>query len=337
MQQLNRRSALRTGLAVGGSILLPRFAKAVEFNFKFTSAQPAAHPSTIRFIEAAERVKQKSGGKFEVTVFHSGQLGTDIDTFTQVRIGGVQMMVLSNLISATAAPLTSLCSIPFALPTYDQIWRAMDGKMGTLLRADLEKAGYLTTDKIPDNGFHEVTSLNRPVNTVEDLAGFKMRIPPSPLEASTWRALGAAPTSMNFSELYTALQTGVVDGQEGSSSLAKTTRLYEVQKYCSLTSHIWDGWYVLINPRAFKKLPKDMGDLLIDSFNQAALDERKDMLELNESARVFMKEKGMIFNTPPDMAPFRKKLSDAGFYKEWKEKMGPEAWSLLEDVAGPLA
>jgi len=336
MKQLNRRSVLRASLAVGGSILLPRFAKAAEFNFKFTSTQPAVHPSTIRFIEAAERVKQKSGGKFEVTVFHSGQLGTDIDTFTQVRIGGVQMMVLSSLITATGAPLTSLCSIPFALPTYEQIWRGMDGKMGALLRADLEKAGYLTTDKIPDNGFHEVTSLNKPVNTVEDLAGFKMRIPPSPLQASTWRALGAAPTSMNFSELYTALQTGVVDGQEGSSSLAKTTRLYEVQKYCSLTSHIWDGWYVLINPRAFKKLPKDMADLLMDSFNQAALDERKDMLELNESARVFMKEKGMIFNTPPDMAVFRKKLSDAGFYKEWKEKMGPEAWSLLEDVSGPL-
>lgn len=295
MPKLTRRSVVRSGLAVGGSILLPRFATAAEFNFKFTSAQPAAHPSTIRFIEAAERVKLKSGGKFEVTVFHSGQLGTDIDTFTQVRIGGVQMMVLSNLISATAAPLTSLCSIPFALPTYEQIWQAMDGKMGMLLRADLEKAGYLTTDKIPDDGYHEITSSTKPINTVADLAGFKMRIPPSPLQASTWRALGAAPTSMNFSELYTALQTGVVDGQEGASSLAKTTRLYEVQKYCSLTSHIWDGWYVLINPRAFKKLPKDMADLLMDSFNQAGLDERKDMLELNESARTFMKEKGVIF------------------------------------------
>ena len=336
MVKITRRSTVGTGLLAGSSILLPRFAKAAEFNWKFTSAQPAIHPSTIRFVEAAERVKTKSGGRFEITVFHSGQLGTDIDTFTQVRIGGIQMMVLSNLISATAAPLTSLCSIPFALPTYEQVWRAMDNKMGQLLRADLEKAGYLTTDKIPDNGYHEITASTKPVNTVADLEGFKMRIPPSPLQTSMWRALGAAPASMNFSELYTALQTGVVDGQEGSSSLARTTRLYEVQKYCSLTSHMWDGWYVMINPRAFKKLPKDMADLLMDSYNQAGLDERKDMLELNESARAFMKEKGMVFNTPPDLAPFRKKLSDAGFYKEWKDKMGPEAWSLLEEVSGPL-
>jgi TRAP-type transport system periplasmic protein len=171
MKKITRRAALGTSVVAGSSILLPRFAKAAEYNFKFTSAQPATHPSTIRFIEAAERVKLKSGGKFEVTIFHSGQLGTDIDTFTQVRIGGVQMMVITNLIAATAAPLNSLCSIPFALPTYDHVWRAMDGKLGALLRADLEKAGYLATEKIPDDGYHEITSSTKPINEVADLAG----------------------------------------------------------------------------------------------------------------------------------------------------------------------
>src|SRR5690242_9436642 len=130
MPILTRR---RAAAVVGASILLPRFAKAAEFNWKFTSSQPATHPSTVRYLEAAERVKQKSDGRFEITVFHSGQLGTDLDTFTQVRIGGVQMMVLSNLLTATAAPLGSLPSMPFALQKYDQIWAAMDGKLGKLL------------------------------------------------------------------------------------------------------------------------------------------------------------------------------------------------------------
>src|ERR1700676_3842306 len=102
-----------------------------------TNPRQASHPSTIRYLEAAERVKQKSGGKFEIAVFHSGQLGTDIDTFTQVRIGGVHMMVLSNLITATAAPLTSLPSIPFSLKDHAAVWAAMDGKLGKLLRVDL--------------------------------------------------------------------------------------------------------------------------------------------------------------------------------------------------------
>ncbi len=268
--------ASRRSLA-GASILLPRFAHAAEINWKFTSSQPAVHPSSVRYMEAAERVKQKSGGRFDITVFHSGQLGTDIDTFTQVRIGGVQMMVLSNVITATAAPLTSALSMPFAFKNYDEVWAAADGKLQALLREDLKKAGYLTTNKILDSGFHQITNNKGPINTVDDIQGLKLRAPPSPIQVSTWKAIGAAPASMNFSELYTALQTGVVDGQESPASLAKTTRLYEVQKYMSITSHMWDGWYTLINPRAFGKLPKDMQDLVMESFDQAGIDERKDL------------------------------------------------------------
>jgi TRAP-type transport system periplasmic protein len=115
MPKLTRRQA---AAIAGASILLPRFARAAEINWKFTSSQAASHPSTIRYLEAAQRVKEKSGGRFEITVFHSGQLGTDLDTFTQVRIGGVQMMVLSNLLTATAAPSGSLPSMPFALQAY---------------------------------------------------------------------------------------------------------------------------------------------------------------------------------------------------------------------------
>lgn len=336
MLQISRRKALAAGTVTGASILLPRFARAAEINWKFTSSQPASHPSTIRFIEAAERIKQKSGGRFEVNVFHSGQLGTDIDTFTQVRVGGVHMMVLSNVITATAAPLSSTFSIPFAFKNYEQIWKAADGKLGQLLRKDLEKAGYLSTSRILDNGFHEITSSKGPINSIADLQGFKMRAPPSPIQVSMWKAIGSAPTAMNFSELYTALQTGVVDGQEASTSLMKTTRLYEVQKYLSLTSHLWDGWFVLINPRAFGRLPKDMAELLMDSYDQAGMDARGDLLALNEEAKKFMVEKGMIMNTVADTAPFRAKLKDVGFYAEWKQKMGDEAWKLLEDITGPV-
>ena len=190
----------------------------------------------MRFIEAAERVKQKSNGRFEITVFHSGQFGTDIDTFTQVRIGGVQMMVLSNVITATAAPLTSpsACRSP-SRPT-TRSGRAMDGKLRALLREDLKKAGYLYHQQDPRQRLPPDHQQQGPINDVDDIQGLKLRVPPSPIQVSTWNAIGAAPASMNFSELYTALQTGVVDGQEGPASLAKTTRLYEVQKYMSITS-----------------------------------------------------------------------------------------------------
>jgi tripartite ATP-independent transporter DctP family solute receptor len=226
--------------------------------------------------------------------------------------------------------------MPFALRDYNAIWQAMDGKLGKLLREDLEKAGYLTTDKILDSGFHQITSSSKPINTVADMQGFKLRAPPSPLIVATWRAIGAAPTSMNFSELYTALQTGVVEGQESPLIFIRSNRLYEVQEYLSLTSHVWDGWYTLINPRAFNRLPKDTQDLVMDSFNQAGVDERNDVVGLIEQTKSFLTEKGMVISSPPDLTPFRRKLQEAGLYKEWKEKMGPEAWARLEELSGPL-
>ncbi len=333
MPQLTRRSV--TALA-GASILLPRFAHAAEINWKFTSAQPPTHPSTIQYQAAAERVKQKSNGKFEITVFHSGQLGTDIDTYTQIRIGAIQMMVLSNVITATAAPLTSALSMPFAFKTYDQVWAAADGKLQDLLREDLKKAGYLATNKILDSGFHQITSNKGPVNTVADVQGLKLRAPPSPIQVSLWTAIGAAPASMNFSELYTALQTGVVDGQETAPSLIRTTRLFEVQKYLSLTSHMWDGWYTLINPKAFGKLPKDMQDLVMAEFDQAGVDERNDQQTFNAEAIPFLASKGMTVNKVEDTSSFRNKLKEVGFYTQWREKLGPDVWNALQDISGPL-
>ncbi|MFO1023746.1 MAG: TRAP transporter substrate-binding protein [Acetobacteraceae bacterium] len=333
MRGLTRR---RAGMLAGASVLLPRFARAAEVNWKFTSSASPTHPSIQRYQEAAERVKQKSNGRMEITVFHSGQLGTDIDTYTQVRIGGVQMMVLSNVITATAAPLTSVLSMPFAFRTYDQVWAAADGKLGQLVREDLKKAGYLTTNRMMDSGFHHITSNKGPVNSVADVQGLKLRSPPSPIQVSLWKAIGAAPVAINYAELYTALQTGVVDGQESSASLAKTTRLYEVQKYMSLTSHLWDGWFTLINPKAFGKLPPDLQDLVMAEFDQAGVDERNDLVTLNKDAISFFASRGIAVNEVADMAPFRQKLRDVGFYAEWREKMGTDVWNGLQEITGPL-
>jgi len=166
--------------------------------------------------------------------------------------------------------------------------------------------------------------------------GLKLRAPPSPIQVSLWTEIGAAPASMNFSELYTALQTGVVDGQETAPSLIRTTRLFEVQKYLSLTSHMWDGWYTLINPKAYGKLPKDMQDLVMAEFDQAGVDERNDQKTFNTEAIPFLASKGMVVNKVEDTSTFRQKLKDVGFYAKWREKLGPDVWNALQDISGPL-
>jgi TRAP-type transport system periplasmic protein len=161
-------------------------------------------------------------------------------------------------------------------------------------------------------------------------------VPVSALWLSLFKALGAAPTGMNFAEVYTALQTKVVDGQENPPAIIAAAKLNEVQKYASVTNHMWDGWWFLINRRAWSQVPANLQETVAKIINNACLAQREDVAQQNIVLRKDLAAAGMVFNDV-DPAPFRNKLSEAGFYKEWRGKFGDEAWSLLEESAGKLA
>ena len=151
-----------------------------------------------------------------------------------------------------------------------------------------------------------------------------------------FKAFDAAPASINFSEVYSALQTRIVEGQENPLAIISTAKLYEVQKYCSLTNHMWDGFWFLANRRAWEKLPEDVRTIVAKNINAAAVNERADVAKLNAGLRQELVSKGLTFNQP-DTGPFREKLRCAGFYSEWKGKYGEEAWALLEKAVGKLS
>ena len=150
---------------------------------------------------------------------------------SQVRSGGVEFFTLSPLILSTLVPNASISGIGFAFPNYDTVWKAMDGELGAYVRGQISKANLVVMDKIWDNGFRQITSSNKPIQTPDDLKGFKIRVPVSPLWTSMFSAFGSAPASINFAEVYTALQTKVVDGQENPLAIISTAKLFEVQKY----------------------------------------------------------------------------------------------------------
>ncbi|MDE2008415.1 MAG: TRAP transporter substrate-binding protein, partial [Rhodospirillales bacterium] len=189
--------------------------------------------------------------------------------------------------------------------------------------------------KIWDNGFRQTTSANAPIKTPKDFEGFKIRVPPSPLWTSMFKAFGAAPASINFAEVYSALQTHLVDGQENPLAIISVAKLYEVQKYCALTNHMWDGFWFLANGAAWKKLPAEMQAVFAKHANQAAVLERGDVEKLNAGLQSDLAAKGLVFNTV-EAAPFRQKLRSAGFYAEWQKKYGDAAWKLLENSVGGL-
>jgi tripartite ATP-independent transporter DctP family solute receptor len=254
---------------------------------------------------------------------------------SQLRTGVIQLFNLSGLILATVVPVVSISGIGFGFKDYDQVWAAMDGALGAYVRGAIEKSGLLALEKIWDNGYRQVTSSTHPINTPEDFKGFRIRVPPSPLWASMFKGFGASPASINFSELYSALKIKIVDGQENPLSLIELNRFYEVQKYVSLTNHMWDGFWTLANGRAWVALPSVLQDIVARNINEAALEERQDIRKLNETLRDNLVQKGMVFNTT-DPQNFRGALRAAGFYAEWKEKYGPDAWAVFERQVGVL-
>ena len=253
-----------------------------------------------------------------------------------MRSGAIEFFSLSGLILSTLVPAASINGVGFAFKNYDQVWPAMDGKLGAYVRSEIDKRGLHAFEKMFDNGFRQTTTSTKPIQTPADLKGLKLRVPPSPLWTSMFTALGASPVTINFAEVYSALQTKIADGQENPLSLIETAKLYEVQKFCTMTNHMWDGFWLLANKRAFDRLPPDLRAIVEKEFAAAAVAERADIAKLNTDVRATLVGRGLVINDI-DNAPFRETLKQAGFYKEWRGKYGDEAWGVLEGAVGAVS
>jgi TRAP-type C4-dicarboxylate transport system substrate-binding protein len=186
-----------------------------------------------------------------------------------------------------------------------------------------------------DHGFRQITTRTKPINGPDDLHGFKIRLPVAPYLISLFRHLGASPTAINFNEVYSALQTGIVDGQENPLVLIDTAKLYEVQKYCSLTNHVWAGFHTSFNVAAWKRLPPDLQETVHRIFTEEAVAERQDFVKMTTNEQQNLITKGLTFNAP-DSKPFREVLAKSGFYPDMEKTAGDQAWALLEKYVGPL-
>ncbi len=335
---ITRRSftALAGGTAITAALPIG-YARAAEHTFKIGTNVPATHPLNVHLTKAAEQVKAETGGKFELQLFPNNQLGADSDMLSQLRSGALECFLNSGVnVLSTIIPSAAISGVGFAFKDYPDLWRALDGKLGAHLRAQIGKGGFVVLDKIWDNGFRMVTNSVKPINHPDDLRGMKIRTPVSALWLSLFKSLGAAPTGLNFAEVYSALQTKVVDGQENPPAIISAAKLYEVQKFCSVTNHMWDGWWFLINRRAWSQVPTGMQETVTRIINANCMTQREDIAQQNIALRKDLSAAGLLFNDV-DPKPFRDKLSESGYYKEWKGKFGEDAWSLLEEAGGKLA
>jgi tripartite ATP-independent transporter DctP family solute receptor len=335
--KITRRGLLGAASAAlaSGTLSEPASA-AAEFEFKLGVNTPDNHPLTLRLTEAAKAIGAQSSGRLNVTVFPNSQLGGDPEMLSQLRAGGIELLAAPSLTLSILVPLSGLPSIGFAFQSYDQVWAAMDGGVGDVVRDAIGKAGIVPMKKVWDNGFRQITSSSsRQLNSVEDLRGFKIRVPVTALLTSLFSGLGALPSSISVSELYSSLQTHIVEGQENPLAQISTNKFYEVQKYCALSNHCWSGYWIVANRRALASLPADLLEIVNSNFDATAIKERADLLEMDRAMQADLTSKGMIFNKP-DPVQFRAALVKSGFYAQWQKTYGTEAWARLEQYTGPL-
>lgn len=329
-------TGVTVGIAASGLPAFPAIAQGAKFNLKVGGQFQATHPSSIAMEDACAAIRKESKGDVDIQFFPNAQLGSDAAMLQQIRQGVLDAMTASGIAMQVVSPVAGITGIAFAFPDYAKVWQALDGDLGAEVRTGLEKVGIYAFPKCLDSGYRDVTTSTKPINTADDFRGLKIRVPPSPLWVSLFTALGASPASITINELYASLQTKVVDGQENPLTIIEAQKLFEVQKFCSMTDHLWDGLWIIANNRTWKGLPGDVQALITRNFEAATLKQRAITARLNTDLESSLTAKGLVFNKP-NKQQFRDALSKAGFYTEWRKRFGPEAWTKLEQYSGALS
>lgn len=311
-------------------------AKAADFDLKYGHDLPVDHPVNVRSVEAFARIKAASKGRVSIKSFPTSQLGGDPAMLQQLRTGATEMLALPGAFLNSVVPLASIENVAYAFPTRESVFRAMDGELGQVIREEILSKGIVVLDKIWENGFREITSSVKPIHNVSDLAGLKIRVSPGKIRFDTFTSLGASPTPIALNELYTSLQTHVVDAEENPLLLIEQQKFYEVQKFVSLSNHIWSGYWTLFNQDAWNKIPKDLQSIIKTEMDRATIAARRDTAFLTLSVADKLKRRGMLINADVDTASFRKKLADSKYYERWRAEFGPKAWAALERYANKL-
>jgi len=324
-------------VACTAAITMPWIARAAEpeFRLKFGNIVSGDHPLNTSMAKVRDRILKETDGKLQIDIFPKNQLGSDADMLSQLRSGALELFAQTGVLMSTLVPVAAISGVGFAFPTYAKVWEALDGPLGKHVRAAFAKANLICLEKSWNHGFRQTTSSTKPIRVPDDFVGFKIRVPPSPLWTSMFKAFGASPVSIPWAETYSAMQTKIADGLEQPLIGLLVDKMYEVQKYCSLTNHMWDGFWVLANKRTWDAIPELIREIVERNINQEALRQRTEVEYMNANLQTDLNSKGLQFFTVKNES-FRDKLVSAGFYKEWQKRFGDETWSLLESTTGKL-
>ncbi len=323
--------ALGAGIAAA-ALPLPRGDAATAL--RAASNLPPEHPAAVRTVQMWNDIRRDTNGAVEVKSFPNSILGSDTSMMTQLRSGALDFYMAPGGTLGAVVDVANIEDTGYAFNSSPDAWRAFDGPLGAYIRKQSLAQNIVVFEKMFEGGMRVITTSGKPIRTVDDLQGFKLRVAASKSFVDMFKTFGALPTSLTLNEVYLALQTHLVDGAENALALISTQRFYEVQKALSITNHGWSGYWLLANGDSWGRLPSPVQAAIARNAAKYAMLQRNDTQILNATLVDKMRRIGLTINTaPPDT--FRARLKP--YYARLKDQYGAQVWSLLESTAGNLS
>ncbi|WP_258313364.1 TRAP transporter substrate-binding protein [Paenibacillus sp. tmac-D7] len=259
---------------------------------KLATVSPKERSLTQGLYKFGEIVEKESGGSIKVEVYPDGQLGGDIQTFEGMKMGTIHGSTMSTGLIASFAKRFNVFDLPFLFKDEATAYKVLDGPLGKELLNDLPSTGVIGLNYW-ENGFRHLTNSRREVKSLDDIKGLKIRTLENQLHIDLWKELGATPTPMAFTELFTALEQKVVDGQENPAGNVKVSKFYEVQKYMTLTGHVYNASPFMISKKFWDSLSDKEREIMTKAAEEAKDFQRKANQKEGSNATEYLRQNGM--------------------------------------------
>lgn len=293
-----------------------------QHSFRFSTANPKGHPIPAGGEKFGELLAQKSGGKMTVKTFPGGVLGGDVQVLSAVQGGTIDMASMNTGILQGQIKEAAIVDLPFLFANAKEADAVLDGPMGQKLAALMPAKGLVNLGYF-DLGFRQLTNSKRPVKTADDIAGLKIRVVQSPTYIETFNALGANAVPMSFTEVYTALEQKMIDGQENPVSVIEANKINEVQKYLTLTNHMYNPQSFFMSKKTWDKLNADEQKVVMEAAKEATAWQRQFSRDVQGKALVNLKKTQEVNELPAtEVAKLRAKVKPV--IDKFAASIGPE-------------
>ncbi len=315
----------------GGIFALPSEA-AKSYTIKVAYVVPETQSTHLAAVEVFKPyVEEASKGRIKVDLYPNGSLGGDRQAIESVQLGTIEMTIPAVAVLSGFEPQFQIFDLPFLFKSKAAAYKALDGDLGETLSAKLIPLGMRNL-AYAENGFRHITNNRQPIHKPEDLQDLKIRTMENPVHMATFRSLGANPTPISFGELYTALQQHTVDAEENPIPLVYSSKFYEVQKYYSLTGHVYAATVLLMNDNFFNSLPEELQKVVMDGAAKYREYQRKLNAEQEGAMLDKLKATGMKVNevTPEEKEAFIEKTLPV--YDQFEKELGKDLIELAKEA-----